>query len=103
MIKLSDVLPSPKLPSTLDMSAKWLAGEGAGSWFVVAEDQEEIYRIARYSPKGALECEGHFFCEDDALDINKPYSITYPSHCQTVSLEQKNKIFSLTLVDDKNS
>ena len=103
MNKLRDVLPSPKLPSTLDISAKWLAGEGAGSWFVVSKEQESTYRITRHSPEGILECEGRFFCEDKEPDLNKSYSITYPSHCQTVSLEQKNEIFSLTLIVSKNS
>ena len=91
MIKLPPILPAPPCPMTLPSSAKWLAGEGAGSWFVIEKDAMSNYRISRYSPEGNLECEG-LFATDQQINLEEDYSISYPSHCTSVTLEQAGEL-----------
>ena len=88
MVKLSKILPAPELPANLPPSAKWLSGEGAGSWFVIENENNNQYKITRYSPKGNVECEGLFKANSKKIDLEKKFSITYPSHCAIVSIIQ---------------
>lgn len=92
MIKLPDTLEQPDLPFNLPKTAIWLAGEGAGSWFVLVPSKEHCqYKISRYSPKGKLECSGVFYA-DMVIQLKKKFEITYPSHCQTITVIQGGKI-----------
>lgn len=95
--KLSEVLPRPSLPSNLSEHALWLAGEGAGSWFVVVHESEDFYNISRFSPDGVLECQGIFKSESLGFDIRVAFTITYPSHCSKVTLLQDKQTFSFLL------
>lgn len=91
MIELPKILASPELPPNLSSSAKWLAGEGAGSWFEFIRLENDIsYRITRYSPKGSIECEGLFIANSD-VDHNFEFQITYPSNCSIVCIFQKSR------------
>ncbi|WP_041694324.1 DUF6695 family protein [Emticicia oligotrophica] len=74
--------------------AKWLSGEGAGSWFVFEFNENECI-IERFNSDGKLECTGSFVCQQDNFDYSKPFEITYLSHCQQVSIiqEGEKKIF----------
>lgn len=95
MIKLPKVLPQP-VDDGIHKSAKWLAGEGAGSWFIITTTNDQlIYLIERLSPLGALECSGNFKA-NTVIDLNTEYQITYPSNCLKVSVLQKNNIITLT-------
>ncbi len=96
MIKLPNVLPAPKkTPIGLPNTVKWLAGEGAGSWFLIEETvSKNNYKVIRFSPKGAIECEG-LFTTKQLFELNEEYSITYPSHCAKVTLSQFDKIITL--------
>lgn len=88
MLKLSLILSAPDLPGNLPYTAKWLSGEGAGSWFVIEEvENNQYYKICRFSPEGNFECEG-IFKTDKRIDIKKSYSLTYPSHCSKVTVMQ---------------
>ena len=86
-----DVLQSSGRPSGLPNHAKWLAGEGAGSWFVIVQIGTH-YTIKRYSDDGNLECSGRFKTTE-SFDITKAFTITYPSHCEKVSVIQRNVCF----------
>lgn len=101
MIKLPEILPKPSLPGNLPQEAKWLAGEGAGSWFVIEMENDIHYRIGRFSPEGQLECEGLFKSMSKNIDLKIDYTITYPSHCATVTLSQEGIKFTLRS-DQKN-
>ena len=91
MIRLPDTLEKPKLPSNLPVSAKWLAGEGAGSWFLIEPNEDpNLLTISRYSPEGELECTGSFQSKESDL-LEGDFEITYPSHCQTVTVVQDEK------------
>ena len=86
MIKLAKVLPEPALPTRLPAIAKWLSGEGAGSWFVIEEGENSLqYKITRFSPGGIFECGGIFIAEK-SFDLKKGFAMTYPSHCLKVTI-----------------
>lgn len=88
MVKLPNILPAPNRPKNLDETAKWLSGEGAGSWFLIEDlEQNFQFKISRYSPEGKLECEG-VFVSDIEVSLLHEYIITYPSHCQKVTIIQ---------------
>lgn len=89
------VLPAPALPANLSEGAQWLAGEGAGSWFVVSTSFSiEKVIVKRYSPEGTLECEG-VFSGAYLLDVKSIFKITYPSHCAVVTVLQGKRKISL--------
>jgi len=91
MKRLPDVLEKPTLPDHLPASSHWLAGEGAGSWFVFESiSQNGTYVVARYAPKGQLECRG-FFQSEVPVDLSKDYMVGYPSHCQKITVVQGGK------------
>lgn len=96
MIQLPKILPIPEeTPNGLLKEIKWLSGEGAGSWFLIEEsDTKNCYKISRFSQEGFIECQG-LFIANDHIDLNKEYSITYPSHCAKVTLLQYDKIITL--------
>lgn len=91
MIKLPEILPPPmERPSDLPATAKWLSGEGAGSWFVIEEIEKLLhYHITRFSPEGIIECEG-LFQPDTEIDLKKEFSITYPAHCSRITIIQED-------------
>jgi hypothetical protein len=91
--KLPEVLSAPLHPNNIPQSAKWLAGEGAGSWFVFEAVRDTI-EVTRYSNLGDLECTGHFK-PSALLHVNKPFEVTYPSHCSKVTILQQGKRITL--------
>lgn len=99
-IRLQKTLPAPELPANLTEGAQWLAGEGAGSWFVIKQEASDAgYAIARYAPNGQLECTGLFQTTSE-FDLYTTYEVTYPSHCQKVSIRQRGKLIQLTYIDN---
>ncbi len=89
MKPLPKVLPEPKRPENIAANAQWLAGEGAGSWFLV-QQHEGKFQVKRYAPSGNLECEGLF--EGPALfNAMKSYKVDYPSHCAKVTIVQEGR------------
>lgn len=101
MIKLPPILPAPcSPPPTLATSAKWLAGEGAGSWFLIEKAANSTHKISRFSPDGTLECEG-LFSSNLAIDLQKEYLISYPSHCAIVTIKQDERLISFEVITQK--
>lgn len=96
MKKLPRVLIEPsKRPKELPSDAKWLAGEGAGSWFVIMSMTERNqYKIQRFSPVGVLECESVLKSRTD-FNPDEAFEITYPSHCAEVTVIQHDEKISL--------
>ncbi len=93
------ILPEPRLPKHVPDKVKWLAGEGAGSWFLIENDNENHYKITRYSPEGKIECEGLFYSKSRNLDLDRGFKISYPSHCATVTLVQDKWIITLKRIN----
>lgn len=94
-----DPLPAPVLPAGLPLSAQWLAGEGAGSWFVIASAGQQKWWVSRYSPEGRLECEGSFK-SDDVFDMTLEFEIGFPSHCAELTLWQQGQRIVLKRLSD---
>ncbi|MBL1281305.1 MAG: hypothetical protein COA33_013585 [Fluviicola sp.] len=99
-MKLPKILLQPKLPESLPEHAKWLSGEGAGSWFVF-EKAENNYRITRYSPKGKFECENMFTCSEK-FSLEDNFTMNYPSHCSKVTVIQDNLSLKFSVIDRIN-
>ncbi|MCF8465261.1 MAG: hypothetical protein K9G41_10490 [Flavobacteriales bacterium] len=80
------VIPEPNCPLNVPISAQWLAGEGAGSWYDLART-ELGFLLTRYSRTGEQECavpmqqiDGEEWSHDDS------FTITYMSHCAEINL-----------------
>jgi hypothetical protein len=56
---LRTTLPPPPKPAKVHETARWLSGEGAGSWFEIAFNNGSAY-LNRYAPDGTIECSGIF-------------------------------------------
>ena len=96
MIELSNTLVTPKHPNSISDKAQWLAGEGAGSWFVILESEHiNRFRIKRYSDIGEIECDS-LFSSKTAIDLKKKFIVSYPSHCAKVTIIQNNETYLLT-------
>ena len=80
---------TPQKVNQIPENAQWLGGIGAGSWFLLR--QEENYKISRYSEDGDLECEGFFEVNDSDFQFNRPFEFTYLSHCKECTIFQNNK------------
>jgi len=77
---------------------KWLAGEGAGSWFLIEDAGIELfYNIIRYSPSGKIECEV-LFQSEKYINLMKEFTITYPAHCSKVGVLQEGEKILLTSI-----
>lgn len=79
------------MPNHLPKECQWLAGEGAGSWFLL-ELLEASFQVTRFSPNGAIECQGIFEITNRIpFDIKIGYKFTYLSHCNKISLLQNGQ------------
>tara|TARA_B110000285_G_scaffold212749_1_gene256535 strand:+ start:203 stop:502 length:300 start_codon:yes stop_codon:yes gene_type:complete len=90
MIKLPSVLPEPVRDNSLSEKAVWLAGEGAGSWFTIVQNENGQFYIQRHSPSGELECDGLFEFKEE-FNVSELFKMGYPSHCATVTIIQKGE------------
>ena len=99
MQKLKTTLPEPARPSNISGKAKWLSGEGAGSWFIIEEPKEGYdnrYLVKRFDPEGNLECERLFsVINNNTLELNKPYRVEHISHCARVHIRQSGTSIEL--------
>lgn len=102
MIRLPKTLSEPtNRPEHLSASAKWLAGEGAGSYFCIEKANGYLlFEVSRYSPEGRLECKGLFLAKS-FFDAEADYSCTYPSHCAKVTVIQKENRITLVSIENK--
>ena len=80
-----------KRPKNIPLSAQLLMGIGASAWFYI-EQENQSYRILRYSEEGELECDSLFSIKGRVeFDIDQSYEFTYISHCQECTILQNNK------------
>jgi hypothetical protein len=100
--KLKLTLEEPPKNNRIPENAKWLSGEGSGSWFVINQ-QSGNYQISRYGPEGELECKGMFKITNMRFfDIKLPFHIDYLSHCQRVIIYQSKHLIVLNRLADEN-
>ena len=74
-------------PQNISDKAQLIKGIGASSWFTIVEENE-LFRIERFSPEGELECSRLFKADPENFDINKEYKFTYISHCKECTIIQ---------------
>jgi len=91
------ILPEPKLPENLNSNSKWLAGEGAGSWFSIIHLNEQ-FRVLRFSPYGKFEC-GGIFQSNDNFETQQYFEVTYPSNCREINILQQERRITLNLIE----
>lgn len=82
------VLQEPTRSKGIPDNAKWLAGEGAGSWFHIHSDTPDQYIVTRYSPTGQVEFQASYN-GSSSFDPSAGYQVTYPSHYLKVNVSQK--------------
>ncbi len=89
----------PERNKNIPVAAKWLAGEGAGSWFHVARWQDGHYDVTRYSPEGAMECRS-VFCNDSVFDFDPtlPFEVVHLSHCAQIRVIQNEQEITLKMI-----
>lgn len=99
----SGILPPPERVNGIALQAKWLSGEGAGSWFYLRK-QENNYSMHRYSPSGEIECKGIFKLEENntsrKFNISQFYEMDYLSHCQQIKVRQQDCVFVFNRIAD---
>jgi hypothetical protein len=97
---LKNTIPEPSKPTALPNHAHWLAGEGAGSWFVLEKAESNKILVTRYSPSGKVECQGFFECRHNtSFNLEETYQLTHLSHCKQVSLIQNGQIIKLNRIN----
>ena len=74
-------------PQNISDKAQLIKGTGASSWFTIVEENE-LFRIERFSPEGELECSRLFKADPENFDINEEYKFTYISHCKECTIIQ---------------
>ena len=79
-------------PQNISAKAQIIKGAGASSWCTIVEENE-LFRIERFSPQGKLECSRIFRAEPNTFDINDKYEFTYISHCKECTIIQNNKTY----------
>lgn len=95
---LKSTLPQPTRHESIPQNAQWLSGEGAGSWFSIAQ-KDGAYFIKRQSPDGSIECSGLFkVINSGSFTLNEPFHFDYPSYCNQVTIRQHQKIVHLIKV-----
>jgi len=76
-----------KRPENISEKAQLISGIGASSWFTIKQENE-AYRIERFSPDGELECSKLFDAKSSGFDVKKPFKFTYISHCKECTITQ---------------
>ena len=62
------------------------------------EDSAQYYIVTRYSPTAQMECTGTFSASSQII-LSSDYEVSYPSHCQKVSIVQNEEIIFLLNID----
>ena len=107
MNKLVGTILPPVKHKNVPENAKWLSGQGEGTWFCITKEEglaNGEYRVRRVSPQGNLDCDRVFVLEDDAsiFDIAKEWNITHVSHCAEVRIIQDREVFVMNFKKEFN-
>lgn len=106
MKKLEGTILPPKKHENVPANAKWLSGQGEGTWFCITKEsslEEFEYRVRRFSPQGNLDCDRIFTLENNSsFDITKEWDIAHISHCAEVRVLQDKRIVVLNFKKEFN-
>ena len=95
--RIGSILP-PEKHQHVPSEAKWLTGQGEGTWFTITKEANlasNEYRVRRTSPQGNLDCDRIFVIEEESFDFNSEWDITHVSHCAIVRVIQEGKVYQL--------
>lgn len=95
---LQRTLPAVKISHKIPSDARWISGEGAGSWFHITQRQDGYFHIFRYSPEGVMECNSVFRAAFE-FDPSLPFEVVHLSHCAQVRVVQNEQKITLTRVE----
>jgi len=100
--ELAGTLPPFRLNGNIPENAKWLSGEGAGSWFHIEKRDDANFLVSRYSPEGAVECNS-VFINTSGYDFDPllPFEVGYMSHCAQVTIVQEGQKITLKRLNFK--
>lgn len=102
LIAYHKILPQPAKPKILPPEAKWLSGEGCGSWFHIL-GYKENYIITRYSPEGKKECSGIFSLQNKSdFELHTDFEMAYLSHCSEVNVIQNEEKLKFVLIEKRD-
>ncbi len=76
-----------KRPENISEKAQLISGIGASSWFTIKQENE-YFRIERFSADGELECSRLFDVTPSSFDVKQPIEFTYLSHCKECTIIQ---------------
>ena len=96
MSRLIGTILPPTKPTSIPESAKWLSGQGGGTWFYIeATSHPTTFRIKRFTPEGKMDCDRLFKLAPSLplFDIQQPFEFTHISHCCKCRIVQNNIIF----------
>ena len=96
-MSLKPPIKNEKIPE----DSQWLGGIGAGSWFHLS-NQNDYYKIERFSEIGELECSKLFKVDNTSFDINSEYKFTYLSHCRLCTIIQNQITFKFKVYENNN-
>lgn len=88
-------LLEPTKNNNIPKGAKWLSGEGAGSWFAFEciGDPNKNIKISKFSPSGTLESISMFTANTAVLfDKNQSFELQYPCNSRELNIVQNNKV-----------
>ncbi len=91
-------LPPPAIPKHLLQFVNqlhWLAGEGAGSWFLLEPNADRHVLVTRFCPLGKKEFEGIFNWKKNLTN----FKMGYPSHFQKITIISNKTTLSLDRLD----
>lgn len=89
---------APEKHPNVPPQAKWLSGQGEGTWFTITKEDglnANEYRVRRTSPQGNLDCDRVFLIQNESFNINQAWDITHVSHCAIVRVIQDEKVYQL--------
>ena len=92
--QLKNTLLKPEIPENIHPEAKWLSGEGVGSWFVF-NYKDNVVQMSRYSADGKHECASRFPNGVHNLNHLNQFELTYPSNCSEITFSYKSETIKL--------
>ncbi|MFC0263733.1 DUF6695 family protein [Fontibacter flavus] len=93
--KLDAVLATPVIHPAIPTNSKWLAGEGAGSWFHITR-MAELFIVRRYSPNGELEFTAIYETLGDQYFFpESSFELGYPIHYEKITIIQAGNLILL--------
>lgn len=108
MRRLEGTLLAPKRHESVPKEAKWLSGQGEGTWFCITKEEglsEKQFRVRRISPQGNLDCDRVFELEENSsnFNINIAWDINHVSHCAQVRTLQNDIVYVMNFVRERSN